>query len=78
VQYTLSTATGTWPEIFLGLTGADWPNKDLSIVAYKITLKNADGAVLAEHASYLWALPKVAAPVVAATSPADSPAKAGP
>jgi hypothetical protein len=85
-QFTFSDDTGTWPEIFLGLTGADWPSKDLSIIAYKITLTDSAGKTLAEKASFLWELPpEPAAATVAAenppssnSAPAPAPAKSAP
>jgi hypothetical protein len=56
-EFTFPAAAGTWPEIFLGLTGAAWPRDDLSIVAYQITLEDPDGTTLAEQESFLWGLP---------------------
>jgi hypothetical protein len=56
-EYVFSEATGTWPEILLGLTGSDWPRPDLSIVAYRLTLFDPDGKKLTEHQSFLWSLP---------------------
>ena len=42
----------------LGLTGADWPGgKDVHPVAWKLTLRAADGHVLAEQKSFLWENP---------------------
>ena len=42
----------------LGLTGADWPGgKRAQPVAWRITLRGADNAVLAEHKSFLWEQP---------------------
>jgi len=57
-NFTFSSDTGTWPEILLGLTGSDWPRADFGIVAYKLTFRTADGTVLADHESFLWALPR--------------------
>jgi len=56
-HYVFSTDTGTWNEILLGLTGAAWPDKDESIIAWKITLKDAAGKVLADCQSFLWGMP---------------------
>src|SRR5882724_5575484 len=42
----------------LGLTGADWPGgKSAHPVAWKLTLRAADGKVLAEQKSFLWENP---------------------
>ena len=42
----------------LGLTGADWPGeKKASPVAWQLTLRAADGHVLAEQKSFLWENP---------------------
>ena len=43
-------------EIFIGLTGEDWPQKDEVPSAWKFTIKDANGALLAEKKSYLWSL----------------------
>jgi hypothetical protein len=58
-KFVFSSATGTWPEICLGLT----------LVAYKLTLEDAAGKVLASRQSFLWNLPDSPAPVAAATAP---------
>lgn len=42
----------------LGVTGADWPGgQRAQPVAWRITLRGADHAVLAEHKSFLWEQP---------------------
>ncbi len=41
----------------LGLTGADWTNKRLRPVAWKLSLVGSDGKVLLEKQSFLWAKP---------------------
>jgi hypothetical protein len=43
-------------EIFIGLTGEDWPKKDNVPTAWRFTIKDANGAVLGEKQSYLWSL----------------------
>jgi len=43
-------------EIFIGLTGEDWPQRDETPSAWKFTIKDANGALLAEKKSYLWSL----------------------
>ena len=41
-------------EIFIGLTGEDWPVKNATPAAWRFTLKNSNGDVLATEKSYLW------------------------
>ena len=41
----------------LGLTGPDWPDPKINPVAWKLTLLEADGRVLATEKSYLWEKP---------------------
>ncbi|MFQ3224963.1 MAG: hypothetical protein ACI8Z5_001217 [Lentimonas sp.] len=43
-------------EIFIGLTGEDWPNQSDIPSAWKFTIKNSNGDVLATEKSYLWSL----------------------
>ena len=43
-------------EIFIGLTGKDWQHRDEVPSAWKFTIKDANGALLAEKKSYLWSL----------------------
>ena len=43
-------------EVFIGLTGEDWPNKDAIPAAWRFTLKNSRGDILAQKKSYLWNL----------------------
>jgi len=71
-KFVFSTATGTWPEICLGLTGADWPDQNATIVAYKLTLEDAAGKVLASRESFLWSLPEKAEPAPATKAPAPA------
>jgi hypothetical protein len=56
-HFVFTEPTGTLPEILLGLTGKDWAEKNLKLAAYKVTLKNAEGQVLADKQSFLWGLP---------------------
>ena len=65
-HFVFSQSSGTFDEILLGLTGADWTDRNLTIVAWKLTLKDAAGAVLADRQSFLWGFP-ANAPVAAAT-----------
>lgn len=57
--FTLASALPAKESVFqLGLTGADWPGgKEARPVAWKITVRAADGTVLVEEKSYLWEKP---------------------
>ncbi len=41
-------------EIFAGITGHDWPDKDTPVLAWKITLYDTNKIALAQKESYLW------------------------
>jgi hypothetical protein len=41
----------------LGLTGPDWPNRDVHPVAWKLELLSSDEQVLASSQSFLWEKP---------------------
>lgn len=43
------------PVFLLGLTGKDWPEAEAWPVAWRLTLRTADGRVLAREESFLWA-----------------------
>jgi hypothetical protein len=43
-------------EIFVGLTGEDWPTAGGVPGAWRFTIKDPNGAVLAERQSYLWSM----------------------
>jgi hypothetical protein len=43
-------------EIFVGLTGEDWPTVGGVPGAWRFTIKDPNGAVLAERQSYLWSM----------------------
>jgi len=43
-------------EVFVGLTGADWPEADAVPGAWRFTIKDANGEVLARKQSYLWSM----------------------
>ena len=43
-------------EIFIGLTGKDWPRKSDVPAAWRFTIKNSNDDVLAMEKSYLWSL----------------------
>lgn len=43
-------------EIFVGLTGADWPVRDAVPGAWRFTIKTPNGDLLGQKQSYLWEL----------------------
>jgi len=43
-------------EIFVGLTGEDWPQEGGTPSAWRFTIQDPNGAVLGEKQSYLWSL----------------------
>jgi len=55
-EFTLPSQRASTDEIFVGLTGEDWPKKDDVPAAWRFTIKDANGAVLGEKQSYLWSL----------------------
>ena len=55
-EFTLPSQRASTDEIFIGLTGEDWPKKDGVPAAWRFTIKDANGAVLGEKQSYLWSL----------------------
>ena len=55
-EFTLPSQRARTDEIFIGLTGEDWPKKDGVPAAWRFTIKDANGAVLGEKQSYLWSL----------------------
>ena len=55
-EFTLPSQRASTDEIFIGLTGEDWPEKDGVPAAWRFTIKDANGAVLGEKQSYLWSL----------------------
>jgi hypothetical protein len=55
-EFTLPSQRASTDEIFVGLTGEDWPKKDGVPAAWRFTIKDANGAVLGEKQSYLWSL----------------------
>lgn len=58
-EFTFAATAGKGDTVCnLGLTGADWPDKDASPVAWKLEVLPADGdGVLASQHSYLWDRP---------------------
>jgi hypothetical protein len=55
-EFTLPSQRAGTEEIFIGLTGKDWPQKSDVPAAWRFTIKDANGAVLGEKQSYLWSL----------------------
>ncbi len=43
-------------EVFIGLTGEDWTDKAAVPAAWRFTIKNSNGDVLASQKSYLWSI----------------------
>lgn len=43
--------------IYAGLTGSDWPGRDVRPLAWKISIVNASGKTLAVKESFLWRSP---------------------
>ncbi|MCU0793912.1 MAG: hypothetical protein MUE42_13910 [Opitutaceae bacterium] len=54
--------------VLAGLTGEDWPGKNVAPTAWRLRLLDASGAELARQQSFLWSMPP-AAPAVAETAP---------
>ncbi len=44
-------------EIFAGITGADWPNSETEILAWRLVIQDAKGNDIAEKESFLWKSP---------------------
>ncbi|WPJ95083.1 hypothetical protein SH580_16785 [Coraliomargarita algicola] len=55
-EFTLPNKRPTTKEIFVGLTGEDWPEDSGVPAAWKFSLKDANGQQLGEKQSYLWSL----------------------
>nr|MBC8188864.1 hypothetical protein [Puniceicoccaceae bacterium] len=54
--FTLPHKLKSTNEIFIGLTGEDWPLKNSVPAAWRFTINDANGAQLAQKQSYLWSL----------------------
>jgi hypothetical protein len=52
----LGAKTPNTREIFIGLTGDDWPVKEAVPSAWRFTIKDASGEVLGIKKSFLWSL----------------------
>jgi len=47
-------ANNPFQEILLGLTGADWPDKPRKLLAWRVTIADPSGKVVAQRQSFLW------------------------
>lgn len=57
-SFTFPTSLSGGSTVFnLGLTGADWPDKRLHPVAWKLDVITSDGQTLTTEKSYLWEKP---------------------
>ena len=54
--FTLPHKLKSTNEIFIGLTGEDWPLKNSVPAAWRFTINDANGVQLAQKQSYLWSL----------------------
>lgn len=41
----------------VGVTGTDWPDTQTRPAAWRVTIRSADGALLADSPSFLWSVP---------------------
>ena len=55
-SFTLPAQRPETKEIFIGLTGQDWPDKEGIPKAWRFTLQGPNGEMLGSHQSYLWSL----------------------
>lgn len=55
-EFTLPSKRASTEEIFVGLTGKDWPQKGGVPAAWRFTIKDPNGAMLGQKQSYLWSL----------------------
>ena len=55
-EFTLPSKRARTEEIFVGLTGKDWPQKRGVPAAWRFTIKDPNGAMLGQKQSYLWSL----------------------
>jgi hypothetical protein len=49
---------GLFTDVFAGLTGKDWPGEEVPMMAWKISLLNRQGTLLAEKKSFAWEMPR--------------------
>jgi hypothetical protein len=55
-EFELPSKRASTDEIFIGLTGKDWPEKGGVPAAWKFEIKDANGNILGQKQSYLWSL----------------------
>lgn len=55
-EFSLPSRLPKTKEVFVGLTGADWPESGGVPGAWRFTIKDANGEQLAQKQSYLWSL----------------------
>ncbi len=55
-EFTLPNRLPKTREVFVGLTGADWPEPGGMPGAWRFTIKDANGNVMAQKQSYLWSM----------------------
>lgn len=55
-SFTLPNVRPKTREIFVGLTGADWPVRDAMPGAWRFTIKAPNGDLMGQKQSYLWEL----------------------
>ena len=55
-EFTLPNKRASTNEIFIGLTGEDWPEDGGVPAAWRFIIKDANGKTLGEKQSYLWSL----------------------
>ncbi len=53
----LDRSRSTFPEMQFGLTGEDWPGKNVQVLAYKVSIRQPLGELIAEKESFLWRFP---------------------
>lgn len=44
--------------LYVGITGADWPNPNATVTAWKVTLMDPEGNLIVEKKSFTWNQPK--------------------
>ena len=55
-EFTLPNRRPKTKEIFVGLTGDDWPGAEAIPAAWRFTIKGPNGNTLGESQSFLWSL----------------------
>lgn len=55
-EFVLPSKRPKTKEVFVGLTGEDWPEAGGTAGAWRFTIQDANGNVLGERQSYLWSM----------------------